>query len=135
MSKQKPVSVKREKMINKYQSTAVNSILQISHCIAQIEHMKTYPSKFLLPAELVRYQSFCDSVLSQLREATSDLRQFNAYLGDCDLQAVPPSGPVQPITEKTVGPAVTQQIMTQKVFRDKNGKFAPKPIKLKIVND
>ena len=107
------MSVKRERMINKNQSKACNSILSVSTALAQLEHMKMYPSKFLLPAE------------SELRKGTSVLRQFNEWLGDIDLQA---KAQVSDLHEahNTRGNAVTKQAITQIVYRDSNGKFTHK---------
>ena len=119
------MSVKRERMINKNQSKACNSILSVSTALAQLEHMKMYPSKFLLPAERLRYDSYIDFAISELRKGTSVLRQFNEWLGDIDLQA---QAQVSDLHEahNTRGNAVTKQAITQIVYRDSNGKFTHK---------
>ena len=118
------MSVKREKMINKNQSKACNSILSVSTALAQLEHMKMYPSKFLLPAERLRYDSYIDFAISELRKGTSVLRQFNDWLGDIDLQPAQPSDLHE--AHNSRGDAVTKQAITQIVYRDSNGKFTHK---------
>tara|TARA_R110000787_G_scaffold102340_1_gene208350 strand:- start:168 stop:599 length:432 start_codon:yes stop_codon:yes gene_type:complete len=120
-----PVSVKREKMINKNQSKTCNSILSVSTALAQLEHMKTYPSKFLLPTERIRYDNYIDFAISELRKGTTVLRQFNDWLGDIDLQAVAEISELHDANNSR-GDAVSKQAITQIVYRDSNGKFTHK---------